>query len=160
MPALIKVTSRPTFRDLNNQKFAPATKKLIEHKRDMMRKLGRRYVALAQEEAPKKTGKFAKGIRFQSFAAGDNVGFKVTTPQPLGTFITEGTKAHSITPKGPGYPLAFYWEKMGKMWYTYHVSHPGTKANPFHKRAMSRWLPEAEMDLRRISTRWATEVSS
>jgi hypothetical protein len=126
----------------------------------MMRGLGRRYVVIAQDEAPKKTGKFARGIRFRTFIKGETVGFTTSTPQPLGKWIIEGTKPHPITPKGPGYPLAFYWEKMGQMWYTYHVNHPGTKPNPFIERAKDRWVPEARRELNRISSRWAVDFTS
>ena len=57
MPAVIKVTARPPFRDIKGR-FAKATRDLEENKRNMMRGLGRRYVVLERDEAPEKTGKF------------------------------------------------------------------------------------------------------
>jgi hypothetical protein len=41
MPLGIKVTSRPSFRDIRHQKFEKATRNLLENKRTMMRGLGR-----------------------------------------------------------------------------------------------------------------------
>jgi hypothetical protein len=117
-------------------------------------------VQLQQDEAPKgQTGKFAKGIRFRSFQTGDTVGFTTSIPQPLGKWITGGTRPHVITPKGPGYPLRFFWAKLGRVVYAYRVNHPGTKANPFVKRAYDRWRPKAETEMRRISTRWVSTVT-
>ena len=158
MPAVIKVVARPPFRDIRGR-FAKATRDLEESKRTMMRGLGRRYVVLARDEAPEKTGAFKKGIRFRTFMRGDRVGFTVSTPQPLGKWIIEGTKPHEITPKGPGYPLRFFWEKLGKVVYTYHVNHPGTKPNPFTQRALDRWIPESRRQLNRIARDWAADVA-
>lgn len=157
MPAVVRVVARPPFRDIGGR-FAKATEELKANKREMMRYLGRRYVEFARDEAPVKTGKFAKGIRWRSFQKGDNVGFTVSTPQPLGRFIIEGTKPHIITPKGSGYPLRFYWEKMGRVVHFYSVNHPGTKPNPFTKRALERWTPVSRQELNRIARDWVADV--
>jgi hypothetical protein len=166
MVAAIKVTARPTFKDLAGQ-WEKLTAESVAEKRAMMRGLGRRYVVIAKDEAPKKTGGFARGIRFRSFSTGSgvagggvSVGFTVSTPQPLGKWIIEGTKPHEITPKRPGYPLRFFWEKVGKVVYTYRVSHPGTKPNPFIERAKDRWLPESRRALGRFAHNIAVEFGS
>jgi hypothetical protein len=99
-------------------------------------------------------------------------------PEPLATFIIEGTKAHQIAAKQAN-ALFFYWPKIGRnvmvpkgggfkthlrgntLWVGKgHVDHPGTKANPFPTRAMARWMPEARRELARISLRWAQDVTS
>ena len=146
--------SRPTFRDTQGR-FARATEALINDKRNEMRGLGRLAKRYWQEEAPKKSGDFARGIGFRSFTSGDTVGFTIHTPQPLGSFIIDGTRPHAIV----GNPiLAFYWEKVGRMVFTHSVAHPGTKPNPFHERAYQRWRPEADAAIRRISTRWSARL--
>jgi len=153
-----RLTIKPTFRDISGR-YVKASDGLLESKRTEMRREGRRFVELAREEAPKKTGRFADGIRFRTFIKGESVGFAVTTPQPLGRFITLGTKKHFI-PKDirpPGKPLAFNWAKGPKgpgMYFFYRVLHPGTKPNKFMGRAYRRWLPGARSMLKRISTRF------
>jgi len=154
---VFRTEARPPFRDVLGR-FDKATEEMKEEKRVMIRGLGRRFVAIAREEAPKKTGKFASGIRFRTYVQGDRVGFTSSTPQPLGKFIIEGTKPHAIEPKGPGYPLRFFWEKIGKVVFTYHVNHPGTKPNPFIERAKDRWLPESRRELNRIARDWVADV--
>ncbi len=159
MPAVIKYTVKPTFRDVAGR-WEKATGQVIEGKQDAMRLMARRFVVFAADEAPERTGKFKKGIRWRTFKRGENVGFTVTTPQPLGKFILEGTKPHEITPKGPGYPLRFFWEKVGKVAYAYRVWHPGTAPNPFIQRAVARWIPLAQWQTRQIALRASTEFSS
>jgi hypothetical protein len=50
-------------------------------------------------------------------------------------FVEYGTRAHVITPRGPGYPLRFYWKKIGRWVATYKVQHPGTRPYKFGYRA-------------------------
>jgi len=166
-----EIKSIPTFRELNGR-FARAEKELLNARRDEMRAGGSRFVQLAREEAPRKTGKFAEGIRFRTFQEAAALGFKVTTPQPLGKFIIGGTKRHRISAKNAG-ALRFFWPKVGMMvmvpkggGFKTHVSggtlwigkgyvmHPGTKPNKFIGRAYRRWLPGARAMLARISTRF------
>lgn len=176
MPSVFTYTAKPPFRDLKGR-FAKADKGLLEDRREMVRVLGRRYVAFAQEEAPKKKGDFARGIFYRTFNKGDTVGFNTYMPQPLGKFIVGGTKPHPIAARNKG-ALYFFWPKVGmftvvpkgggfrthvsgsKLWVGKgYVSHPGTKPNDFTERAYNRWLPEAEPALRQISRRWVATVT-
>lgn len=157
---VITVTSKPTFRDLRGS-FAKAEKELLEDKRNGMRSLGRRWVAIAREEAPQgKTGKFRKSIAFRTSQTGNTVGFSTYSAQPLGKWIIGGTKAHPIRarrarflrffwPKGPDGPREYFFRK---------VQHPGTQPNPYHRRATDKWMPEADTELRRISTRYVMKL--
>ena len=154
MAVAIRVESRPTFRDLHNQRFAKAERELLENKRRMMRPEAARLRDILQDEAPKKSGEFAKNIRFKTYVRAAAVGFTISMPKPLSDYIIKGTRPHPITPKRPGYPLRFFWEKMGKVVFFYSVNHPGTKPNPFDKRAHKRWKPGARRTLARISTRY------
>jgi len=179
---VFSITSKPPFRNVKGA-FTKAHQKLLEEKRELMRSEGRRMVELAKAEAPKgKTGKFAAGIRFQTFQAANDVGFKVTTPQPLGRYILEGTKPHVIRPRNKN-ALYFYWPVVGMFTlvprnsffgpYTGtmvtggetvfligkgYVNHPGTKPNPFMSRAYRRWLPGARTGLNRISRNYVRYI--
>lgn len=146
----------PTFADLRIR-FTRAKGRLLEIRRDEMRPLSGKMVDYLQQEAPRDTGEFASRITAQTFISGDTVGFTTSSPQPLGAFIVEGTKAHEIRPRGQGYPLC--WEKGGQVFYAYRVWHPGTKPNDYVTRAARRFEPETRSFLRRITTRYIAEVS-
>lgn len=150
-----RLESRPTFRDLQGR-FAQANRELLEDRRDMVRILGRQFKVFAQQEAPKKSSAFASAINFRTFVGGDSVGFNVYAPEPLSTFIREGTRPHIIA----GSPLlAFFWERVGRRMVLPFVNHPGTQANDYLQRAYDQWQPYAEGQLRRISTRWVARVT-
>lgn len=160
---VFSITSKPPFRNVKGA-FTKAEQNLLKEKRELMRSEGSRMTELAKEEAPKgKTGKFAAGIRWQSFQAANDVGFKVTTPQPLGRWILEGTKPHII--RAHGKALKFLWEggpRSSGEFTAYHfyayVHHPGTKPNPFMSRAYRRWLPGARTGLNRISRNYVRYI--
>jgi hypothetical protein len=148
----------PTFRGIGGR-WETASKELFASKRDMIRVQGRAMQEHARTEAPKgRTGKFSAGIRFRTFARGaEELGFTISTPQPLGRWIMEGTAPHAIVARNAK-ALRFLWEKGPRSSgaftaYHFYVSvwHPGTKPNPFMQRAYRRWLPGARADLRKIS---------
>ena len=151
-----RIESIPTFRAINGR-FAVAEKELLEARRDEMRVLGAKARDIYQEEAPKKTGEFSRNIRYRTFVRSDSVGFTVSMPQPLGKWITDGTRPHVIRPRGQGYPLRFTVN--GRTVYAYRVNHPGTKPNPFTERAAARFEPEGQKALNRISLRYIAKVT-
>lgn len=150
------VTAVPTFRDLQGR-FAKAEDALLDIRRDELRQFGRRVVSVMQAEAPKKTGQFASGIRFRTTQEGDAVSLSVSSPQPLGKWIVQGTKPHVITPRGQGYPLRF--TVGGTTVFAYRVQHPGTKPNNYPKRAVDQLRPEMSRVLSRISTRFIAKLT-
>ena len=152
-----EVITKPTYRDIQGR-FTNAEKGIREDSRDIMRTLGRNFVEIARDESPKKSGDYAKGFRFRTFSAGASPGFRFFSAQPLTTWITEGTKPHRIVPKGSGYPLRFFWEKVGRVVHLMSVNHPGTRPNPFLDRTYTRWIPKARIQLRRIATNWSDTI--
>lgn len=146
--------------------------KLGANRRQMIVTLAERLVSILREEAPKKTGIFAAGIRsgLVQTAWGETMidvdvqgeHARVTgggKSYPLAQLIVKGTKPHLI-PKGgsaemqaKGYPLRFYWEKgphgpgIYRFW---SVHHPGTQPNPFIDRAIARWRPDALAELKAV----------
>ena len=164
MPPAIQITINPTIRDQRGR-FAKANAGLLEDYRDTMRFHGRRFVKIAKEEAPERTGKFSGNIRFRTFVEGRTIGFTVSSPQPLSTFIQKGTVEHPIAAEGFTFRggsvrprvLAFFWPSgpRGAMTYFFRsVTHRGTKANPFMGRAMRRWIPGARRGMREIGKNW------
>lgn len=150
-----KITAVPTFRDLQG-KFARANDHLLEDRRALMRELAITARDIYREEAPEDTGEFKRGIRYRTFTSGDEVGFSISTPQPLGRFIVGGTAAHVILPRG-NYPLRF--EIGGTVIFARKVNHPGTQPNPFNERAAARIRQKGKRTLRRISTRYKERVT-
>lgn len=155
----IKITFGPRWRDILGR-FATAEKALQDGRGEMMKNLGRRWVTLARQEAPKgKTGQFRRGIGYRISMAGKYATLETGSPQPLGRWITGGTKAHAIVPVHAS-ALSFLWAKMGgKRVFFKRVWHPGTKPNPYHKRATKRWRPHAYKELRRIALDFKTRVT-
>lgn len=156
---LFKLEINPTFREFDGR-FAKATDQLLDDRRKQVKSLAAQHVGYMQDEAPKKSGEFAKGIRWRSFVKGTaSLGYTISEPDPLGRWIRLGTKPHTIQPKGAGYPLAFYWAKIGGMMYTYKVNHPGTEPNRYDLRANERIEPEQQQTTAKISTRYVTMIA-
>lgn len=162
MTLSMQVKSIPTFRDLKGR-FATANKDLLNFRRNQMRPEMNRLVGITKAEAPKKTGQFREGIFSRIFVSGNAITGKVFMPQPLGKWIIRGTKRHPIPKSLGGKILRFFWPKGPKgpgIYFFRQVDHPGTKPNPFTDRALKTWLPGAERQLRRVSTRWITKAFS
>lgn len=157
----IKYTARPTTEELISR-FNLAERVVRDSQRRRMTALGGRLLRMVRDEAPKKTGKFASGIRLDMSHHGDRSTIEVAVPSPLGRWITQGTRPHTIRPKG-NYPLRFFWARgpQGPRVYSFwSVNHPGTKANPFIARAYRRWLPEAQREIRELGNDYARAVRS
>ena len=148
-----ELRSTPTFRDLQGR-FARANRELLEVRRESMRELAKRYVTLAQEEAPGGPGRtVANELGYQTFVDGDELGFRLTAGQIArwhirGTGIY-GPYRHPIVPVKARF-LHFFWR--GKEWFLKSVR--GVKPNAFPGRAYRRWLPGAREELAKISTRY------
>ncbi len=150
-----KLTIKPSFRALNGR-FTKASKALLNERRKELKAEGRRYVKLAQEEAPRRTGDFASNIRFRTTQQEGNLVLSVSTPDPLGKWIIEGTKPHPIVAKRA---KALHFFIGGAEFFRLSVQHPGTKPNRFMGRATRRWFPGARKMLNRISTKYISELT-
>lgn len=91
-----------------------------------------------RKEAPKRTGKFAQGLRSErtgmisanrvemAVVAGGEHGF-------VAPYLMYGTRPHTITSTKP-MPMCY---ESGVVGYAYRVNHPGTKPHPFVDNAVS-----------------------
>ena len=117
-----------------NHEFESATGMVGDH----IRKIATSTMLISRARAPKRTGKMAMSIL--AFPLGGTE-WQVQANTDYSFFVHQGTKAHIIKPKFPGYPLKFDWPKAGlfpaRFW---HVKHPGTKAQPFLVDAMKTAL--------------------
>ncbi len=153
----------PQLRDVLGR-FAKAEKALLEKRKAELTQLASSLEGFAQEEAPKKTGGFARGITTKTFVQGKILGFDLLSPQPLGLWIRGGTKPHPIpkVPKTTG-ALAFFWAKGPQGAGTYffkQVQHPGTKPDDYALRAKNRWIPVARDSLRKMALAYTAELTT
>ena len=160
-------------------RWVRATKDFNDRNYALMGHYARKASRLTKEEAPVgETGKFKKGI----FARRKRrlktvVGFTLTVPEPLGTFIRKGTKPHRIQARNAN-ALVFPWAAKGltvvvhkaPSWKTHvsnsvmwsgkgYVDHPGTKANDFVKRAQRRWYPQMAKELKRTARSYTKDLA-
>lgn len=100
------------------------------------KKRATKVLALAQVEAPSKTGKLRAGLkmdRSRDTRGRYETGYDVVSTAPHTLYVIKGTRPHTIT----GRPLlAFFWPKVGSFVVLRSVQHPGTKANNFLSRAL------------------------
>lgn len=156
------ITFNPTFRDIRGR-FARADKNMLDNKMKAIRVLGARWVEIAKEEAPAKTGKFRQTIYFHPFTknSGDarktEVGFTTSSKQPLGRWIIEGTRAHIIRARNSRF-LRFFWPKVDRVVFFKEVNHPGTRPNDYVGRAYVRWVEDMEKEIEAVADRYVIDV--
>lgn len=166
MPFTLKVYTRPGFKQIYNR-YKSADKKRQDNQREEVKHLGQKWVEIAKQEAPEgRTGRFRKAIFYRTYVKGDMIELRTYHPEPLGTWITKGTRPHIIRAKNKK-ALRFLWERgprSSETFTAFHfykwVSHPGTKANPYHIRATKRWRPAAIVALRKIVQRFVIDLKA
>lgn len=155
-----QVLFTPQLRDVAGR-FAKAEGETLALRRAQLEFLMQRFVNIERAEAPKKTGKFAAGINYRISMQGKQLKGESTSPQPLGTFIRKGTRAHPITARNAK-ALSFFWANgpLGPGRYFYRsVWHPGTKADDYVRRAHRRWMPLAAGTLRKMALDVSAEMA-
>lgn len=76
---------------------------------------------------------------------------RVSAPVPQAVWTDRGTSPHEIVPRGPGYPLRFYWPKVGGIVFRWRVNHPGNPAqNWWEPGVRQAWM--AALLARAVST--------
>ena len=108
-----KISSKPPLRDMEGR-FATAENAFNDIRRDEMRNEGRRFVGLAQEEAPGGQGRtVAKEIGFRTFTRQKAVGFE-SWPGQIGAWHIAGTGVYGprgavVAPVTPGVRALRFW---------------------------------------------------
>jgi hypothetical protein len=148
--AAFEYRAAPTFRDLQGR-FARAERGLLADRLPLVRELGRRFVTLAQEEAPGGPGRtVARQVGYRTFNEGDAVGFR-TTLGPIAKYHVTGTGLYG--PRGavirPRRARALHFTVGGREVFARFVR--GVRPSPMLGVAYRRWLPGAREGLRRLS---------
>lgn len=145
--AVIDVKISPPFRD-SLGRFRKATDETQKALRAWLREQGRRLVDLVQEEAPKKSGDFARGHRFQTRVNGKETTLTVTAEnKKLAGWILKGTRAHIIVPRKA---KALRFVIGDTVIFAKKVHHPGTNPNKYIGRAYRRWQPGIRSGLKEV----------
>lgn len=82
--------------------------------------------------APKRTGAYAAGIEGRTVVNPRTARIEAWGAAPLTKWLIAGTRPHDIYPRNPNGVLHFFTAG-GTEVFTKHVSHPGTKSNPWHE---------------------------
>jgi hypothetical protein len=107
-----------------------------------VRRITRQIENRARLYAPVNTGNLRSSITSVVTSRGLTVSGVVGTPLEYAVYVHEGTRPHEITPRTPGGTLT--WKagpgsgenRPGPRVYARRTFHPGTRANPFLRRAM------------------------
>lgn len=168
---MFTVTFEANFKDLKD-KFVRADRATYGKAKERISALSKRWIFLARDEAPKKSGYFRQTITADTFEEENAIGFRGYSERPLGKWIIEGTKPHKIEAVRAD-ALKFFWKKVGMFTIVPkgggdypnarpgtliikkgYVNHPGTKPNLFTERALNRFVPEAKQALNEIARQW------
>ncbi len=110
----------------------------------------RALVEAAQAHVPVRTGQTRDSLNAHTSATADGARVELWGSQ-VAQWVITGTRAHPIDAVNAPV-LAFYWERMGAMFFGPHVNHPGTQPNDF-RRAVAR-------DLAPYLQRWGQQGAS
>ena len=99
--------------------------------RRALKAIGRRGVTLLRNFAPHDTGKLARSIHY-SVTGADNLRVHLFDRVPYGKFVISGTRPHLIEARNA---KALRFTVGGRVVFAKSVQHPGTKPNPYPKRA-------------------------
>jgi HK97 gp10 family phage protein len=92
-----------------------------------------------------RAGRLRDSIRYHRRTTGSSIQLVFNAYTPYAKYVIEGTRAHAIYPKAARY-LHFQGRGGGDVFVGprgsgAHVNHPGTKANPFNRKAMDEARP-------------------
>lgn len=103
-----------------------------------------------REEAPVKTGRLKRSIRYSRRTTASVVRGEFKAHTPYAGYVVDGTKAHPIQAKAA---RSLHWKTGGTDHFALRVNHPGTRANPFHLRTMRSLRPALQVLFRDIVLR-------
>lgn len=144
-------------------RFSRFEQPLLDIRRDELRGMGRRYVKVLQEEAPKDTGTLQKGISFDTYVSKPNVELRIVSKAAHTMYVLRGTRPHSAPWSAlqgwadrHGIPVYLVWRSI-KLHGTSVGSQRkyGSMANRFQARAEDKMGDETGATARRIGQRTA-----
>lgn len=83
-------------------------------------------------------GRLRDSINISRSGSGAGVVARITSTAPYAKYVENGTGPHRIEARQA---LALHWTDRGQSMFARGVNHPGTKANPFVREAVTALLP-------------------
>jgi HK97 gp10 family phage protein len=90
-------------------------------------------------------GRLRDSITMSRGRSAGGITARFTSSAPYARFVEEGTGPHRIEPRTA---RALHWANKGESVFASGVNHPGTKANPFVRGAITALLPMMRQKLR------------
>lgn len=87
-------------------------------------------------------GRLRSSIRFEQRGSGQGLQLRYLSDAPYARVVTDGSRAHRIEPRNA---RALHWMDGGRDVFARAVNHPGTRPNPFPRKAIEArksWLME------------------
>ena len=156
-----RIVYKPPFTEIT-RRWLVAVREIENDTKQTIDEQGRRYVSIARQEAPRKTGKFASGLTYRPFISVRqnqvSAGFEALAPSPLARWIKKGTGIHGPRKRRivPRKAKALRFEIGGTV--VFARSTQGMQKNPYHNRAFRRWVPGAKQDFQRVARRSAKRL--
>lgn len=102
-----------------------------------------------------KAGELRDSIRAQRSLGGGGARLEFVSSAPHARYVIGGTRPHEIRPRQA---RALYWTDSGGGHFAHLVHHPGTKANPFVRRAVRPMEPAIRAAIRAATIRYMDKV--
>jgi hypothetical protein len=124
-----------------------------------LRRVGTHMVPALKARTPVRTGKLRASTRYQIKGTAEDMRMEVRQGARTAggvlyrPFVTEGTRPHEIRPVNA---RALRIVIGGDVVFASRVQHPGTKANPYHRRTLREEQPE----IRRIAKEEADRLAA
>lgn len=144
------------------KKWSTAVREIEKDISDTIDSQAKRYLTIQQQEAPRKTGKFASGMTTENFISVQtnkvNAGFVAKSPLPLARWHKRGTGIYGRRKRRivPRKAKTLRFEIGGRVIFARSVR--GIQKNPYHSRAFERWVPGAKDDFGRVTRRSAKRL--
>ena len=90
-------------------------------------------------------GRLRDSISIERRAAGGGVSVRFVSSVPYATFVENGTGPHRIEPRNA---RVLHWTSGGSSAFAHGVNHPGTRPNPFARKAIESLMPLLSQRLR------------
>lgn len=83
-------------------------------------------------------GRLRSSIRYEQRGQGAGLQLRYLSDAPYARVVTDGSRAHRIEPRNA---RALHWMEGGRDVFARSVNHPGTRPNPFPRKALQALRP-------------------